>query len=654
MKRILTLGNSIMFLLFFTVILSLSSCKSTTKCPLSQQKKDSWLFTQTAESGSVTYNKSTKIYTVTLKKTNPLTVKFTDMPQRKASPIKTEEFAKDWKSMFGKEKPNATFVALLDTKDKGHIEEVAVCTILDISYNKAEQTLIYKVKELPGANSFAIDSTGKELNDIFYKFGPSIIFIDSAQEISSQGNGLQIKINNNNKKVNPEKIWVMIVGKDTKDSPFKLFLPPKKLSAINPEDLNVDNIYSGRVYISYNNPLPTDNPGYINPADPDVANIRYDWAEITYNPGDASSCANLTSVDQLGIPLSLKNKKGETRGYKKSFKNIISELKILPVNPDAQSPFMGSLDDGSFIRVLSPLKSPKSYTFFNQYMKKLEGKTITIKDVYSGITDPNHKPGTMLDYTGTVQNGGIIFHSNNGEEDVNLTADSLSDQHIADCNGHFTVNGKEDNFGNNDYYCVLYRDFLAGANLGYWGSVSSNQDWSTIQPFAGGGNLYAKTIYNTSNSYGFSFMDMEKRIKTLLSLDKDNANLTINILDDNATGGFSKVNQKTCPPVIKGTYDYKGVFFFSAEKAGLTFNFNGKAYKVPKGSGNSGCQIEIPAIPANQGVNKYPVSFNGINAVLDVTFNGSTATSIKWDNSTSINGGAAPTVNQNVVSIGGF
>jgi hypothetical protein len=199
---------------------------------------------------------------------------------------------------------------------------------------------------------------------------------------------IQIK-NNKSEEHSDDKVWVMAEYDGT------VKLGPKKLSdltQINPHTYNLfdsdqPNIPKARIYFSYgDNSMP--KSAILNPIDPNVKNIRYDWVELTYT-GDPADCANLTAVNQLGIPMMLETFCNSTKvqnvGYKNSFNTLRDNLWSL--NPKA---FIGE-NDKTFIRVVSPnngndthAKSWAEVSDFKSYLNSLAGKTFELKGLYYG------------------------------------------------------------------------------------------------------------------------------------------------------------------------------------------------------------------------------------------------------------------------------
>jgi hypothetical protein len=170
---------------YWVMLISILSFCFLTGCCTFNGKKDigkkkekaSWLFTQTAESGTISYSKTDKTYTLTLNNVASAMIAFTDIPVRKAKIVKVEAFIQNWNKMFGKLPPNA----IMTTVDKStNKEEICNGIIFAPKYDKKNNTLIYIAKEVPNlSQSILIDKDGKQLKDVPKEFSSISLFIDS-------------------------------------------------------------------------------------------------------------------------------------------------------------------------------------------------------------------------------------------------------------------------------------------------------------------------------------------------------------------------------------------------------------------------------------------------------------------------------------------
>ncbi len=139
---------------------------------LSKQKSSepSFLYVQTAHSGSLSAEMADEMRTLTLHKTSPLTVYFSDRPDRITGHEPTEEFISAWgegEDSFVKNPPNA----VLDIIGE-HSQSLLVIELMSAKYDSQTKTLEYQVKILD-------DETGGTFPETFNE---AALFIDSAHK----------------------------------------------------------------------------------------------------------------------------------------------------------------------------------------------------------------------------------------------------------------------------------------------------------------------------------------------------------------------------------------------------------------------------------------------------------------------------------------
>lgn len=76
---------------------------------VSQQDSPAWLFSQTADSGTLVENPDGS-FTLTLQEFDPHVMAFTDRPVRDAEILDAAEFVQSWPALFGGSPPNAVLV----------------------------------------------------------------------------------------------------------------------------------------------------------------------------------------------------------------------------------------------------------------------------------------------------------------------------------------------------------------------------------------------------------------------------------------------------------------------------------------------------------------------------------------------------------------
>jgi hypothetical protein len=333
-----------------------------------------------------------------------------------------------------------------------------------------------------------------------------------------------------------ENVWVMVTANG--GSPSIGLLNPKKVSEL-PKTGNTGNVpypyftfdelVAGRIYFSLDRAMPAENildPGRGR----NMATIRYDWVEVTQD-GSQNAAANLTSVDQFGIPLAIRTYKNEVQqaqaGYCKPANVVMESLKKL-----SKDAFV--TDGVKFVRVLAPVKSPESYPSFDTCLNSLKGRPITIKGYYYGT------PPGDYNYNGSVTSTGDINLKSASNNSFSILSSDLTRQAVYFANGAYYVNDKKIDSLANDMDGAVYRDVMTGFNMGYFGVENDSSKWPQTKPFQNGnGNQYAKIIHECSDSYGYPFTDNSNKV--LISIDPAKVDtLRISILADNTTDGCSK------------------------------------------------------------------------------------------------------------------
>jgi hypothetical protein len=297
---------------------------------------------------------------------------------------------------------------------------------------------------------------------------------------------------------------------------------PQLLSSIPGGELTINQLVSGRVYISF-------EEGVLQSV-PFDSDVRFDWAELTVTPS-AFDVANLTAVDQFAIGMNLQTfdatgRKLEEVGSANS-NTIFSALQALPGGPEAtvRDP------QGEILRVLSPNKSPV-YPLLDQYVKSMAGQQIRLRTAFFG------SPFTTSDYSGAFEADGSISLVGATNPPMQAPAEIAIDgqQLINDIytggNTPNTVQG------------AIYRDLLAGFSTGLWGGKYGNDALSFCadpitnaqgswcpngynRPAFGDARTspasfatceqYAAVINKYSDSYGNPYSDASKKVTVGLS-----------------------------------------------------------------------------------------------------------------------------------------
>lgn len=402
---------------------------------------------------------------------------------------------------------------------------------------------------------------------------------------------------------------------------------PVPASGVTPNQATINNneekkfalnsIAGGRMYVSFDKELSTDAPDGANPADTDYY-TRFDKIEITYNATGGKT--NLTAVDFYAIPMLLETSiQGTvidhlTLSDNKSGNDVVAAIKKIITNDD---PIVNS----KFVRILSPAKDSGGYTGFDDYLKIVDGATLTISGTYFG------NPAVNYNYTGTI-----------GDKDITLTdgthnivipmstlqwdrTDEINHNGIYTCNGTYTVDGKTSKVDDNDIYSAVYRDLITGFNLGFIQSGNNNSStwWGTqSKPFVNNFyNSYAKAISeNYSGAYGFPFSDRYKHL--LADLGGKIDALTITILNDGEIVPHYTPNGNVNPQ--NGDCNFNMIIVTSNDNfKGTPFTFNTKSfqgghnYEFPTtdiGTADK-TDAQVNNVPAQEGLNIYDFEILG-------------------------------------------
>ena len=347
---------------------------------------------------------------------------------------------------------------------------------------------------------------------------------------------LDFKIVNQSGK-EPNEVWVTVAAGGEFDVPGMTDNVPKKLSEIPGEELTIEKLVSGRIYIAYG--------AGVSEATTFDSPTRFDWAELTVTPS-SFDVANLTAVDQFGIGMRLDTFDGsdqhlEAVGSANS-NTVFAALQNIPGGPQAtvRDP------DGEIIRVVSPNKT-SVYPSLAPYVQSMAGKTISLHTAFFG------SPFTTSTYSGTfAADGSIQLHgTTNPIAKAAPVLKFAGPQIIEDIyTGGNTPNNLEG---------AIYRDLLAGFSAGFWGGKYGNDaldfcsdpqttgqgTWcpngfdqpafgdakTSLQPFATC-EQYAAVINQYGDVYGNPYSDAAKKVTVSLDQpgsggDVDTLQLTI-------------------------------------------------------------------------------------------------------------------------------
>jgi hypothetical protein len=303
---------------------------------------------------------------------------------------------------------------------------------------------------------------------------------------------------------------------------------PKALSEIPGQELTIERLISGRVYISYGAPV---HEG-VTVASP----TRFDWAELTVTPVPEDA-ANLTAVNQVGIGMRLTTlgENGEAiQAVSSTYSNTLFDaLQQIPGGPQSTV----RAPNGEILRVLAPDNVPSAYPQLTEYVESMVGKTITLHTAFFGT------PFTTSEYTGTFQPDGSIELTGTKNEykgggkvaapPINVSGPELLED--------IYTGGT----GANDLEFAVRRDLYSAFSNGLWGSkygtgydaeaFCTNYDTTkeqgycperfnvpafaearTVTPPFQAYEQYAAVINELTDAYGNPFSDASKNVQVVL------------------------------------------------------------------------------------------------------------------------------------------
>lgn len=235
--------------------------------------------------------------------------------------------------------------------------------------------------------------------------------------------------------------------------------PNSSIAAGQSHSYSLTNVSAGRMYLSFDEALSSNNPDGANPSDPDYLK-RFDKVEITYNSGGK---ANLTAVDFYAIPLLLQTSIASLyiSQYTLDPNTTGNELEQALINVATDSTKTKIWNGTETVRVLSPVKAPTGYPNMNTYVSSTINDIININGHYfSGGGVQSYA------YTGTIGTNTIALTMPN-KKSISIPVPGLSyspgdpyGNAIYTCNGVYYLDGNTNNphfVSDNDFYSAVYR-----------------------------------------------------------------------------------------------------------------------------------------------------------------------------------------------------
>lgn len=351
-----------------------------------------------------------------------------------------------------------------------------------------------------------------------------------------------------------DEVFVTVVANGAYAVPGIVEDQPQKLSEIPGGSMTINQLISGRVYISYG--------AGVQEGVPFNSPTRFDWAEMTVTPV-AEDVANLTAVDQFAIGMRLDTLNGsgdllETVGAANS-NTIFAALQEIPGGPQATV----RDGDGNILRVLSPLHST-AYPDLGEYVRSMAGETISLRTAFFGT------PFTTTHYSGTfAADGSIVLSgttnpSGQAPSQISIAGSELIEDIYTGGNTPNNVEG------------AIRRDLLAAFSAGFWNGRYGNDALSFCsdpivdalgsycpygfnQPAFGDARLalsafptceqYAAVINQYSDVYGNPYSDASKKVAVALDQpfnDGEVTTLRLTILPDSGNSQPSSGGNPNC------------------------------------------------------------------------------------------------------------
>lgn len=328
--------------------------------------------------------------------------------------------------------------------------------------------------------------------------------------------------------------------------------------------LNLNRLISGRVYFSFGEPLPDPGrtpggspiryPG-VSPGD-DGYNVRWDFIELT-NSGAAGDVADLTSMDNFGIPLELQlkhaganltgpNTSATWRGHTDA--QVIADLAPL-ASPAASNVYHHA---GKFVRVNGANSFPLLYQNQASNSRSMTAYLNSIKAAARVTVFDGHAFGVDYQYSAAIDGAGNYVLTKTGGAASNpntilVPASYKAGPNPADpivtlgealymSNPWYGVDGGPIGPTQNNLAGAVTRDLYAALNLGYVDSDHIVGSTETVNPALVGKhvyeltgsqmreltigfeqvnqyyNIYASAIHHVSDSYGYAYSDWNEHL----------------------------------------------------------------------------------------------------------------------------------------------
>jgi hypothetical protein len=231
---------------------------------------------------------------------------------------------------------------------------------------------------------------------------------------------------------------------------------------------SAETLVGSRLYVGYG-PMPS-------APDPN-SNQYYGWVEFSRKDVDEGVWLNLSNVDIVGLPLTLKGKLADdgkpfSLGYKKPVTEIISEMKTRALT--RQDPAVVKDCGGGRTKIVAP---NIQFPFYRQYDDYLN--TLTMAGAKLTIQTDTPKDGTSKTFTGSFSNGRYqdlpdavpIITITCGSDTFQILKNQFNTEYLYRCDGGTILFNGESLPPSGSYG---RRHFAAGSALGFCRSPPTN------------------------------------------------------------------------------------------------------------------------------------------------------------------------------------
>jgi hypothetical protein len=244
---------------------------------------------------------------------------------------------------------------------------------------------------------------------------------------------------------------------------------------------SAETLVGSRLYVGYGSMPPAPDPN---------SNQYYGWVEFSRNSVDKGVWLNLSNVDIVGLPLTLKGKLADdgkpfSLGYKKPVTDIISEMKTRALT--RQDPAVVKDCGGGRTKIVAPNIQFPFYSAYDDYLNTLTmaGAKLTIRtDTPIGRTSKTFTGSFSKGRYQDLADAEPIIIIMCGSDTFQILKNQFKTEYLYRCDGGTIVfNGESlpqnrpDNAGRDAsavYTNSLFRNLCIGINEGYFTAEGPN------------------------------------------------------------------------------------------------------------------------------------------------------------------------------------